>query len=149
MTRYYEDLTVGNQRNLGSVTADREEMIAFADRYDPQPFHVDPVAAEESHFGGLVASGWYTAALCMRRLVEEELSESAAKGALGIKELRWPAPVRPTDELLVTTTVADKRLSTSRPDAGIVTSDLTARRPDDQTVLEWRATVLWGRRTDS
>lgn len=148
MPTYFEDLTVGRSRALGSVTADGEEMVEFARRYDPQPVHTDPDAAAETHFGGLVASGWYTASLCMRVLVEEVLSDAAALGALGLEKLRWPAPVRPDDELKVVNEVVAKRESESDPRQGIVTADLTATRPDGTEVLVWTANVLWARRSD-
>lgn len=149
VSRYYEDLTIGNSQTIGTVTADRDEMLSFAKQYDPQPFHTDPEAAAESHFGELVASGWYTAALCMRCLVDAELNSSGAQGALGIDSLRWPAPVRPGDELTVSTRIDDKRLSESHPDSGVVTTSLEAIRDDGATVLEWTATLLWARRSPS
>lgn len=158
---HYEDLTVGATHELGTVVADRSEMLAFAERYDPQPFHVDPEAAAATPFGGLIASGWYTAALCMRRLVEAELADAAALGALGVEELRWPAPVRPDDELALSTRVLSKRPSESRPGTGVVRIRLTATRVDPadaeggpdgsaqadaaegETVCSWTAAVLW------
>jgi acyl dehydratase len=143
---YFEDLAVGDRRDLGVVTADREDMLEFARRYDPQPVHTDPEMASETHFQGLVASGWYTASLCMRVLVDEVLRESAALGALGLDSLRWPAPVRPGDELLVTNEVLAKRPSESEASRGIVTAGLTARRADETEVLTWTAKVLWARR---
>lgn len=148
MPTYFEDVTVGDRRDLGVVTAEGEEMVEFAKRYDPQPVHTDPDAASETHFGGLVASGWYTASLCMRVLVEEVLRDAAALGALGLEELRWSAPVRPGDELEVTNEVLAKRQSESKPTRGIVTAELTASRPDETEVLMWTANVLWARRGD-
>lgn len=148
MPTYFEDLTVGDRRDLGVVIADGDEMIEFARQYDPQPVHTDPAAAAETHFDGLVASGWYTASLCMRLLVEEVLRDAAALGALGLDELRWPVPVRPGDELLVSTEVLAKRASESNPARGIVTTELTARRSSQTEVLSWTANVLWARRSD-
>lgn len=149
MTTDYEDIVVGEPATLGHVTAERDEMIAFANRYDPQPIHTDPDAAATSHFGGVVASGWYTASLCMRVLVEEVLAESTAMGALGLEELRWPAPVRPGDVLEVTNEVLEKRPSESRPSTGVVRSELVATRRDETVVLEWTAAVLWERDSDA
>jgi acyl dehydratase len=146
VTTYLEDISVGDRRDLGTVTADREEMIAFARRYDPQPFHTDEGAAATSHFDGIVASGWYTASLCMRPLVEEVLTDAAALGALGLEELRWPAPVRPGDVLSVTNEVVDKRDSETNPRRGVVTARLGAERADGTEVLTWTASVLWARR---
>lgn len=148
MTTYYEDIAVGEPETLGQVRADRDEMVAFAQRYDPQPIHTDPDAAAGSHFGGLVASGWYTASLCMRVLVEEVLDDSAALGALGLDELQWPAPVRPGDVLEISNEVIEKRPSESQPSTGVVRAELVATRTDDTVVCRWTASVLWERRQE-
>lgn len=148
MTTYFEDIPVGESEILGEVTAERAEMVAFAQRYDPQPIHTDPDAAATSHFGGLVASGWYTASLCMRVLVQEVLADSAALGALGLDALQWPAPVRPGDVLEISNEVIAKRPSESRPSTGVVRAELVARRSDDTVVCRWTASVLWERRTE-
>lgn len=148
MTIYFEDIVVGESTTLGQVTADRDEMVSFAQRYDPQPFHTDPDAAAASHFGGLIASGWYTASLCMRVLVEELLADSAALGALGLEELQWPAPVRPGDVLEISNEVLEKRPSESRPSTGVVRAELVARRSDETVVCRWTASVLWERRSE-
>lgn len=147
MTTYFEDIPVGEPETLGEVTADREEMVSFAQRFDPQPIHTDPDAAAASHFGGLVASGWYTASICMRVLVEEVLADSAALGALGLEELQWPAPVRPGDVLEVSNEVIEKRPSESRPSTGVVRAELKATRDDDTVVCRWTASVLWERQS--
>lgn len=149
MPTYFEDLTVGDRQELGLVTAEREEMLEFARRYDPQPVHTDPEVAAQTHFGGLVASGWYTASLCMRVLVEEVLRDAAALGALGLEELRWARPVRPGDELRVSNEVVAKRVSDSDPTRGIVTAELVAMGSEDTEVLRWTANVLWTRKTES
>jgi acyl dehydratase len=105
MPIYFEDLAVGDTESLGTYTVTREEIVEFARQYDPQPFHADPEAAAESPFGGLVASGWHTAAMTMRLLVEGFLRKSAARGALGVDELRWFDPVRPGDTLTTRTEI--------------------------------------------
>jgi len=105
---YFEDLTEGETATAGSRTVTAEEIVDFAEQYDPQPFHVDPDAAAASPFGGLVASGWHTAALTMRLLVDGVLSGTATHGALGVDDLRWREPVRPGDELTVETEVLEK-----------------------------------------
>ncbi|MFB6111407.1 MAG: MaoC family dehydratase [Halobacteriaceae archaeon] len=143
MPRYFEDLTVGADWDLGTVTADREEMLEFARRFDPQPVHTDPEAARDSPFGELIASGWYTASLCMRPLVDRVLRGSAALGAVGMDELRWPVPVRAGDELTLTGGVVGKRRSESEPGRGVVRASLRAQRADESTVLQWTAIVLW------
>ena len=104
---HFEDIEVGETRTFGERTVTREEILEFAERYDPQPFHVDETAAAESLFGGLIASGWHTAAMTMELLVTNVFADSAATGALGVDELRWPNPVRPGDTLTVHTEVID------------------------------------------
>jgi acyl dehydratase len=106
---YFEDLAVGDTDSFGSYEVTEAEVVEFAERYDPQPFHTDPEAAAASPFGGLVASGWHTAAMTMRMLVEGALSEMATRGAAGVDELRWRQPVRPGQTLSVEVEVAGKR----------------------------------------
>ncbi|MFF5329035.1 MaoC family dehydratase [Streptomyces rubradiris] len=118
--RYLEDFRTGDIHDLGTVTVTAEEIVEFAKRYDPQPFHTDPAAAELSPFGGLVASGWLTASLFMRRYVDTLLAGSACCGSPGIDELRYHRPVRPGDVLRARLTVLGSRPSLSQPDRGIV-----------------------------
>jgi acyl dehydratase len=99
--RYFEDYAPGTTYECGSVSIDEASIINFAQQYDPQPFHTDPVAAATGPFGGLIASGWHTAGLVMRLLVDNYLSAEASLGAPGLDELRWPRPVRPGDTLAV------------------------------------------------
>lgn len=141
---HFEDLTVGDGRELGTRTVTREEMVEFAERYDPQPFHVDATAASDSPFDGLVASGWYTAACCMRLLVEGFLSEAATAGAVGVDRLRWPAPVRPGDALAVRLDVAEK--ADWDDDRGLVHLAVTATNDRDEEVLTMVGLVLFARR---
>lgn len=118
--RFLEDYVPGNVHDLGSIGVDEAEVLAFGRRYDPQPFHTDPDAARASLFGGLIASGWHTAGLMMRLVVEQYLSHVASLGSPGIDEVRWPQPVRPGDTLSVRATVLNARRSKSKPDRGIV-----------------------------
>lgn len=118
--RYLEDFHPGDVHELGTVTVTAEEILEFGKRYDPQPFHIDPAAAELSPFGGLVASGWLTASLFMRCYVDSVLSESACCGSPGIDELRYLRPVRPGDVLTARLTVLGSRPSLSQPDRGIL-----------------------------
>ena len=147
MTRYLEDFEAGTVRELGSVRLSAAEIVEFAERYDPQPLHTDPEAAEGLAFGGLIASGWHTASACMRLVVDEVLADAASMGALGLDELRWPAPVRPGDEVAVTVEVLDVRPSESRDDRGYVRNRVEGR-VGDQPVLVWVATNVIGRRPD-
>lgn len=136
MTRYFEDIAVGDTTTNGSYTVTEDEIIEFAEQYDPQSFHTDPEAAENSMFGGLAASGWHTAAACMRLLVETmEREEWASQGARGIDELRWIRPVRPGDDLSIGLEVVEKRES-DRPGLGEVDNRMTGY-VDDEAVISW------------
>jgi acyl dehydratase len=118
--RYWEDYVPGSVHEFGSIALDEKEVIAFGRRFDPQFFHIDADAAAASIFRGLIASGWHTAGLMMRLIVEHYLSHVASLGSPGIDELRWPIPVRPGDVLNVRATVLASRRSQSKPDRGIV-----------------------------
>jgi len=118
--RYFEDYVSGSVHEFGSIAVDEAEVITFATRYDPQPFHIDPVAAASTPFGGVIASGWHTAGLMMHLVVAHYLSHVASLASPGIDELRWTQPVRPGDTLSVRATVLDTRRSRSKPDRGIV-----------------------------
>ena len=120
MTVYFEDLRPGDAYDLGTTTVDEGEMLAFARRFDPQPFHVDPVAAAGTPFGGLIASGWFTASLFMRLYVDGVLADSTSQGSPGLSELRWLAPVRAGDELAGRLTVLESTPSGTRPGRGTV-----------------------------
>jgi acyl dehydratase len=116
---YYEDLMIGRVYAAGSVDVTADEITRFASRYDPQPFHLDPAAAEKSVFGGLVASGWLTASLTMRLMVTSEFKFGAGVVGLGIDTLQWPRPVRPGDRLSATIEVTSLRASQSKPEHGV------------------------------
>lgn len=143
MVRYFEDIRVGETHDLGSYTADREELIAFAERYDPQPIHTDPAVADRTMYDGLIASGWHTAGSCMALLAEEFLSETATVGSFGLDELRWRTPVRPGDTVSAEIEVVETTPSGSREDRGYVTNDVTAENADGEEVLFWRATNIF------
>ncbi|MFB6360939.1 MAG: MaoC family dehydratase [Halobacteriales archaeon] len=144
-TRYLEDFEAGTVRELGSFTLTAKEIVAFAERYDPQPLHADPEAAEELAFGGLIASGWHTAARCMRLLVEGLLAEAASMGAVGLEELTWSAPVRPGEEVHVENEILEVRPSDSRDDRGYV-RNRTVGRVDGEPVITWVGVNIIGRR---
>jgi acyl dehydratase len=118
--RYFEDYVPGLTVDCGSFTMSEADIIAFAKEYDPQPFHVDPVAAKDGPFGGLIASGWHTTSMMMRQLVDHHVSPESSLGAAGVDEIRWPKPVRPGDTLHVRATILEARRSSSKPDRGIV-----------------------------
>ena len=119
---YWEDFKTGERKSIGSVVVDKDEVIEFASRYDPQPFHVDEKAARQSIYGGLIASGWHTCSMVMRLMCDSYLLESASLGSPGIENVRWLRPVRPGDTLTAYRTIEETRVSASRPDRGIVKS---------------------------
>lgn len=129
---YFEDYLLGTTYECGSVSIDQASIIAFAKEFDPQPFHVDPVAAAAGPYGGLIASGWHTSALVMRLLVENYLSAESSLGSPGLDEIRWPSPVRPGDTLRVRATVTEARRSLSKPDRGIVKTLIEALNAEGQ-----------------
>jgi acyl dehydratase len=111
------------------------EIIAFAERFDPQPIHADARSAGSGPFGGLIASGWHTAGIAMRLLVDHYLSQVASLASPGVDELRWPTPVRPGDSLRLRTTIVQARRSVSKPDRGLVRTRIELLNRQDQTVL--------------
>jgi len=147
VTDYFEDLTVGEQRSFGGYEVTEEEILAFAEQYDPQWFHTNPErASEESLFGGLAASGWHTASMTMRVLVDEHLSETASYGAAGVDELRWPNPTFPGETLSVTVEVLEKTPSESKPDRGTVRTRVTTTNEDGEAKLTMEPIVIYARR---
>jgi len=138
--RYFDDYRPGTTYDCGSVEVSEAEIISFAKQFDPQPFHVDPAAAAHGPFGGLIASGWHTTALVMRKLVENFLPAEASLGSPGVDELRWPHPVRPGDTLRVRATVLEARRSESKPDRGIMKTALEAVNQDGRRVMHATAT---------
>jgi acyl dehydratase len=140
--RYFEDYTSGSVFQCEPIVVEESEIIAFAKRYDPQSFHTDPEAAARSVYGGLIASGWHTAALTMRQLVEKYLSSVASLGSPGIDELRWIRPVRPADALSVRVTVLEAKRSRSKPDRGIVRSLIEVSNQRGELVMSLKAINL-------
>jgi acyl dehydratase len=127
----YEDFTPGRVFDLGTTVVDRDEMLAFARRFDPQPFHVDEEAGAASIFGRLAASGWFTAALWMRAYADGVLARATSVGSPGGDEIRWPAPVFAGDELRATMEVLEARRSRSRPGLGLVRLRALLHRGDE------------------
>lgn len=117
---WWEDLEVGQVRDLGSLSPTREDILAFAGQFDPQPFHLDDEAARASVFGALCASGWHTCAMAMRLMVTNFLHETSSLGSPGLESLKWLKPVFPGDVLRLQHTIAEKRPMNSRPDVGLV-----------------------------
>jgi acyl dehydratase len=140
---YFEDLVVGTKASFGRYDVTREEVIDFASRYDPQPFHLSDEAAAQTYFGRLSASGWHTAAMAMRMAVEHMKDQrSAGLGSPGIDELRWLKPVYPGDVLRCETELLDKRVSRSRPDMGITKGRTIVFNQNDEAVMTFVANGL-------
>ena len=140
--RYFEDYPPGAVYEFGAATVSEEELLEFARRYDPQSFHVSRDAAAASMFGGLIASGWHTAALLMRMLVDHYLSTVASLASPGVDELRWLVPVRPGDVLRARVTIIEARVSRSRSDRGVITSRAEVLNQHDVVVMSVTAVNL-------
>lgn len=134
--QYFEDIPVGAKHAFGRYAVTREEVLAFARQYDPQPFHLDDAAAAATHFGRLAASGWHTCAMTMAMLVDNLVGRrQAGLGSPGVDELRWLKPVYPGDTLRVETEVFEKRRSASRREMGIFKSTVRVFNQHDEQVL--------------
>ena len=141
--KYFEDIEPGAKSSFGQYTVTRDEVIAFASKYDPQPFHLSDEAAAQTHFGRLSASGWHTCAMMMAMLVENlKTTEQAGLGSPGQDELRWLKPVYPGDTLSLEVEVLDKRASQSRPEMGSYRSLITVRNQDGDAVMTTKAIGL-------
>jgi acyl dehydratase len=146
---YYEDLGVGRVFRTAAIDVSLDEIKSFASRYDPQPFHLDAEAAKDSVFGGLVASGWMTAALTMRLMVKSDFDFGSGVVGLGVDSLRWPRPVRPGDRLTAQLEVTAMRTSESKPGFGVVKLKTTTTNQRDEVVQVQVSNVLVPRRPRS
>ena len=144
--RYFEDYLPGAVFEYGDISVTEGEIIEFARRYDPQYIHIDGAAAARGPFGGLIASGWHTAVLMMRVLVDRFLPRAASLGSPGIDELRWLKPVRPGDALRVRVTVLDATPSRSRPDRGVVRTLVEVLNQDRDVVMSLKPMNIFRRR---
>ena len=144
---YFEDLEIGVEREFGSYDVTREEVLEFARKYDPQPFHLSDEAAAETHFGLIAASGWHTAAMTMGIIVRSMAKEpQAGLGSPGIDELRWLRPVYPGDTITVRGTIVDKTPSRSKPDIGSIRTATSVTNQDGVEVMRYTSIVLMRRR---
>lgn len=141
-SRYFEDIETGETMTHGEHRVTRDEIVEFARRYDPQPFHVDEEAARNSMFGELVASGWHTAAITMKLLVEGRDDDTASAGGRGADDLRWHKPVRPGDVLSVHAETVEKDPAGDLPSVGLVHNDITGLDGDGEPVITWTALAL-------
>ncbi|HLS56649.1 MAG TPA: MaoC family dehydratase [Zeimonas sp.] len=140
--RYFEDFRPGEVIEFGDYLVTEEEIVEFARRYDPQPFHVDRKAAGESIYGGLIASGWMTGSIMMRLLVDHFIAPVSSMGSPGVDEVRWPRPVRPGDRLHVRVTTLETKRSQSKPDRGIVQVQQEMVNQRGETVMSLRGMSL-------
>ena len=146
--RFYDDFSVGEKFSLGTVVMKEEEMINFATQFDPQRFHLDPQAAAETIYGGLIASGWHTGSLMMKLLAEGFLGEHSV-GAAGLSELSWPAPVRVGDVLTLTVEIMKKRESKSRQYLGLIEIKNQLVNQNGEVALQAVPTMLIAMKDDS
>jgi acyl dehydratase len=143
---WWEDFQVGDTSELGTHTFTEAEIIEFARQFDPQPFHTDPVAARNSIYGGLIASGWHTCAVGMRLMCDSYINRTVSMGSPGVDSVRWLRPVRPGDTLTYRRTVLEARPSNSRPEAGLVRSRWEALNQNGEVVLTMEGWGMLGRR---
>lgn len=143
---YWEDFKTGETITMGSFSLSEADIVDFARRYDPQPFHIDKAAAEKSFYGGLIASGWHTCCAVMRLMCDSYLLDSASLGSPGMEELRWLRPVRPGDVLTAKRTILDSRPSLSKPDMGIVKSKWEIFNQHDECVMSMTGLQMFRRR---
>ena len=145
--RYFEDLELGAETHFGSYEVTREEVLEFARKYDPQPFHLSDEEAARTHFGRLAASGWHTCAMTMAVIARHVVDEKqAGLGSPGVDELRWLRPVYPGDTLHVRGEIVEKTPSRSRPEMGSFRSRMTVTNQDDVPVMQFTSIVLISRR---
>lgn len=143
---YLEDFAAGQIFRSGKVHVDKEQILSFAKQFDPQPYHIDEEAARKSVFRGLAASGWHTAALTMRLLVDGEFKPAGGILGVGFDELSWPLPVRPGDDLHAESEVLDVRPSKSRPDRGMIRVRTTTFNQNNEAVQRFTGNLLVPRR---
>jgi acyl dehydratase len=144
---YWEDFAVGQVRDLGSISATREDIIAFARQFDPQPFHLDDEAAKASVFGGLCASGWHTCSMAMRLMVTNFLQNTASLGSPGLEGIKWLKPVFPDDVLRLQTTVLETKPMGRRPDVGMTRNLWEMFNQHGDKVLHMEGWGMFRRRT--
>lgn len=145
---YFEDLTPGTRFAHGPVTVTADAIVAFAQEFDPMPFHLDEAAGEGSLLGGLAASGWHSCCLMMRMICDGFLLDAAGMGSPGIEEVRWLKPVRPGDALTMHATVTEARPSRSRRDMGLVKFEFALVNQDGASVTVMSNLVMFARRPD-
>lgn len=144
--RYLEDFKAGSTLHCGSHTFTEEEIIRFAKEFDPQVFHLDPDAAAQSSFGGIVASGWHSVSVMMRLMVDTYIRDSSSMGSPGVDEVRWLKPIRPGDTVTVKCHVKDVIASKSKPDRGIIHIHVETINQSGEVVMTVRGMGMYKRR---
>jgi acyl dehydratase len=132
---YWEDFTIGQVTEYGNREVTEEEIVEYATDFDPQPFHIDKEAAQNHFFGGIIASGWHTGAMCMRMMVDGYLHNAASMGSPGIEQLRWKKPVRPGETLHIKMEVLDHSLPKSKPELGFIKFSHTVYNQDNEVKM--------------
>jgi acyl dehydratase len=145
-TLTFEDFPLGRFGTFGPRHVTREEILAFAAEFDPQPMHLDEEAAKKSLLKGLSGSGWHLCSIMMRMMVDGFIGRAASLGSPGVNEVRWLAPLRPGDDLLLDVEVMEARISRSRPETGIVTFRTTVRNAAGLALCEMVSPIIIGRR---
>jgi acyl dehydratase len=146
MTLCFEDFPTGRFGSFGPRHVTREEMLAFAAEFDPQPMHLDEAAAQASMLQGLSGSGWHLCAVVMRMMFDGYIGDTASLGSPGVSELKWLAPFRPGDDLMLEVDVVEARVSRSRPSTGIVTFKCMVRNAAGQALCEMTSPIIVKRR---
>ena len=144
--RFFEDIAIGQRREVGSFTFTADAIKSFAAQFDPQRFHLDEVAASRSMLKGLSGSGWHLCAIVMRMMFDGFIGNTASLGSPGVNELRWLAPLRPGDDLMLDVDVVEARVSRSRPQTGIVTFKCVVRNAAGQALCEMVSPIIVSRR---
>ena len=148
-TLTFEDFPIGRFGSFGPHHVSREDILAFASEFDPQPMHLDEEAARQSMLKGLSGSGWHLCSLMMRMMCDGFITRTASLGSPGVNEVRWLAPMRPGDDLTLDVDVVEARVSKSRPETGIVTFKNTARNAAGQALCEMTSPIIVGRRASA
>ena len=143
---YWEDMQAGQERDLGTISPTREEIIAFATQFDPQPFHLNDEAAKASVFGNLCASGWHTCSMAMRLMVTNFLQESSSLGSPGLENVQWKKPVFPNDILHLKHKILESRPIRSKPDVGLVRTQWEMKNQHGECVLQMEGWSMFRRR---
>jgi acyl dehydratase len=149
MTRYFEDFAVGEIIECGSRTVSAAEIRAFAEQFDPQPFHLDEAAARKGMFGGIVGSGWHSVCLCMRMTVDAVFNHSSNMGSPGVEKIRFIRPLFPGDTVSARIEVLDSVPSRSKPDRGRLTFGFTLTNQNNETIMDLQGMTIFGRRPSS